>query len=191
MSSSTALTASGLRSSLMIDAVGIPMPSGRTHDRLTWIAMPVIGFGVSALANDWRWGAIASSSFGVGGFLLSPDLDTASLPYYRWGILRGIWHPYQTLFRHRSVWTHGPILGTLIRLVYLGLWFGLGITLLALGIYVTGHLANCLSLVKPLLAGIPRQDWRLFGAIALGLELSALLHIGSDTVVSQWRRWQR
>ncbi|XFA72848.1 metal-binding protein [Thermosynechococcaceae cyanobacterium Okahandja] len=167
------------------------MPSGRTHDRLTWIAMPMVGFGVGALTADWGWGAIVSSSFGVGGFLLSPDLDTPSLPYYRWGMLRGIWHPYQKLFHHRSFWTHGPILGTLIRLGYLGLWLGLGVSLLGLGIYATGHWATVLPLVQSLLTKTIAQDWRPLGAIALGLELSALLHVSSDTLVSGWRRWRR
>lgn len=167
------------------------MPSGRTHDCLTWIGMPIIGFSVSALTQDWRWGAIASSSFGVGGFLLSPDLDTCSRPYYRWGLLRGLWHPYQKLFRHRSLWTHGPILGTLIRLCYLGLWLSLVGGLLALVMYLTGQFHVLLAFVEPLLRTITTQDWRLWGAIVLGLELSGLVHLSSDTCASWWRRWQR
>ncbi len=167
------------------------MPSGRTHDRLTWIVMPMVGFSVSALTGDWRWGAIASSSFGVGGFFLSPDLDTASLPYYRWGILRGVWHPYQKLFRHRSLWTHGPFLGTLVRLLYLGLWLTLGMSLLGLGIYASGHWLTFLATVDAVLAKMAPLDWRPLGAIALGLELSALVHISSDTLVSWWRRWRQ
>ncbi|MFN4195082.1 MAG: metal-binding protein [Thermosynechococcus sp.] len=163
------------------------MPSGRTHDRLTWIGMPLVGFTASALSRDWVWGVVVSSSFGIGGFLLSPDLDTPSLPYYRWGWLRGIWLPYRKAFHHRSFWTHGPLVGTLIRLLYLSLWLGLG---LGLGVGVatfTGYL----PLVQAWLQRWQGIDWRWGGAIALGLELSALLHITSDWVVSQWRRWHR
>ncbi|BCX13100.1 MAG: hypothetical protein KatS3mg067_2038 [Thermosynechococcus sp.] len=161
------------------------MPSGRTHDRLTWIVMPMVGFTVSALTRDWVWGAVASSSFGIGGFLLSPDLDTVSLPYYRWGWLRIIWLPYQKMFCHRSLWTHGPLVGTLIRLLYLSFWLGLGLGLIAGVAACTGHLTG----LQEWLHHWWRVDWRWGLAIALGLELSALLHVTSDLLVSQWRRW--
>lgn len=53
------------------------------------------------------------------GLWLSPDLDTKSDPYNRWGIIKFIWWPYQRIFSHRSPWTHLPIISTIIRVIYL------------------------------------------------------------------------
>ncbi|GBE17996.1 hypothetical protein BMS3Abin16_00584 [archaeon BMS3Abin16] len=58
--------------------------------------------------------------FLVSFFLFSPDLDSRSASYRRWGALRFFWLPYIFVFRHRGL-SHNPILGPLSRLIYVGL----------------------------------------------------------------------
>lgn len=53
------------------------------------------------------------------GLLLSNDLDTYSRPYRRWGPLRVLWYPYQRLVGHRSILSHGVLVGPLLRVLYL------------------------------------------------------------------------
>lgn len=94
------------------------MPSGKTHDAITFI------FAVPIFAFAWRFGGSIAVAFIVtlamlfGGLMFGPDLDTQSKPYTRWGICRVIWYPYKAFFKHRSRWSHGLIFGTLFRVVY-------------------------------------------------------------------------
>lgn len=59
----------------------------------------------------------------VGGSLLgnviTPDLDLIEARR-KWSLQKIIWYPYGILFRHRSAFSHWPILGTVIRLAYIG-----------------------------------------------------------------------
>ena len=94
------------------------MPSGKTHDAITFIlAVPV--FAVSSFfARDFWLSGILTSGFFIGGLVFGPDLDTASRQYSRWSILRFLWFPYRSFFKHRSRWSHGLIFGTILRVVY-------------------------------------------------------------------------
>ncbi len=96
------------------------MPSGRVHDRITGYLSPVVAVGAGAWGQRWELATLAAVSVLISGYFLSPDLDIQSRPYHRWGILRWLWWPYQNLIPHRSCFSHGPIIGTLLRLVYLG-----------------------------------------------------------------------
>ena len=57
--------------------------------------------------------------------MLGPDLDIHSIQYRRWGPLRWIWLPYQKALKHRSQLSHGPIIGTAVRVMYLSVWIAL------------------------------------------------------------------
>lgn len=104
------------------------MPSGKTHDVITIIlAAPVFAAGYSAL-GDTMLACVVTGSFLFGGLMFGPDLDTVSKQYSRWLLLRPLWFPYRSAFKHRSRWSHGLIFGTLIRVVYF-----MGI--LSLGVY--------------------------------------------------------
>jgi uncharacterized metal-binding protein len=83
------------------------MPSGRTHDAITF-----------ALAESASLAGFLTGAFLFGGLMFGPDLDTQSVQYTRWGIFRFLWFPYKVVFAHRSRWSHGLILGTLFRVVY-------------------------------------------------------------------------
>ena len=96
------------------------MPSGKTHDKISIIGIPVI-LSVPILINlDYFLIIILLISYLFASFMFNGDLDIVSKPYNRWGFLKFIWIPYQTIFSHRSIFTHGIILGTVIRLLYLG-----------------------------------------------------------------------
>jgi uncharacterized metal-binding protein len=53
--------------------------------------------------------------------MFNGDLDTNSKPYNRWFVFKMIWIPYQLMFTHRNIFTHGVIIGTTIRIIYIGI----------------------------------------------------------------------
>ena len=146
------------------------MASGQQHDRATCLlALP---YGLLW----WPWlgtlGTVVSAlAFLIGGLWLSPDLDTNSRPYQRWGPLRWLWWPYQKALRHRSVLSHSPLLGTLVRVGYLT-----GLALLLTGL---AHPPASTDLLRWL-----QQQWsqpeRLLLVALIGIEASAWLHLLQD-----------
>ncbi|NOT47938.1 MAG: metal-binding protein [Acidobacteria bacterium] len=94
------------------------MPSGKTHDAITFLlAAPIAGAAWAATADTAMTAAVAGA-FLFGGLMFGPDLDTLSDQYSRWRLFRPFWLPYRTMFKHRSRWSHGLIFGTLFRVVY-------------------------------------------------------------------------
>lgn len=94
------------------------MPVGRTHDIISILFLPIliiilyfIGFSILSIV-------IISISYIFSSFMFNGDLDVPSEPFYRWGYLRWIWIPYHRI-PHRSILSHGLIIGTLFRLIYL------------------------------------------------------------------------
>lgn len=168
------------------------MPSGKTHDRITLWTLPWIVGGTLILTRDGELALIVASGFLFSGLMFGPDLDIYSVQFKRWGVLRYLWLPYQKLFRHRSFFSHGLIIGTVVRLLYL-----LAILLI---------LAIFLVAIAQLLFGFD-WNWRLFilnnfnlikqeymaEAIALfvGLELGAMSHVLSDFLGSMYKRRQK
>ena len=164
------------------------MPSGYIHDRITLWSLPiVVGASVVRTQNTGLTLAIASG-FLVGGLLLGPDLDTRSIHYKRWGWFRWIWLPYRHRVKHRSPLSHGPILGTTVRVCYLLLW------LLVLGSIVIALLNEFLGLgwtwteVGDRISVIFTNHWPWWIAFAIGLEVGALSHILADWTTSAYKR---
>jgi uncharacterized metal-binding protein len=94
------------------------MASGKNHDRSILFASPVVAIVVGS--HSLELGIVAASAHLLGGLYLSPDLDLLSKPYKRWGWLRWIWIPYQKLIPcHRHWLSHGVIVGSIVRLLYL------------------------------------------------------------------------
>ena len=94
------------------------MPSGRTHDAITFLlAVPGFAAGYS-FSHSVASAAVMGAAFIFGGLMFGPDLDTVSRQYSRWLIFRFLWFPYRKFFKHRSRFSHGLILGALIRVVY-------------------------------------------------------------------------
>jgi uncharacterized metal-binding protein len=94
------------------------MPSGHTHDAVTFLLTAPIGAVVWKFTDNIPLVAIVTLAFLFGGLMFGPDLDTHSKQYTRWGIFRNLWYPYQKFFKHRSRWSHGLIFGTLLRVIY-------------------------------------------------------------------------
>jgi uncharacterized metal-binding protein len=169
------------------------MPSGATHDRITLTCLPVVG-GIALLAS--RSASITLSiagSFLFSGLMFGPDLDIYSVQFKRWGLLRWIWRPYQRGLQHRSWLSHGPIVGTLIRLLYLGLWTGL-VGAIALTIAIANRWTiwdwQSIAFGQDKLLHFGRQfSWEI-GAALIGLELGAMSHALSDGLGSAWSRWR-
>jgi uncharacterized metal-binding protein len=97
------------------------MPNGKTHDTITFIVAPVIGGLSYYLTKDIKSTAIIFATYLFASLMFNGDLDTNSRPYNRWWLLKMIWIPYQLMFDHRSIFTHGLIIGTVVRILYLGL----------------------------------------------------------------------
>ena len=164
------------------------MPSGITHDRITLWVLPWIA-GISyALTRNGELTLIMAGGFLFSGLMFGPDLDIYSLQYKRWGILRVIWLPYRLMLRHRSLFSHGPLIGTCIRLLYL--------------FTIVAFLSIVLVGIAQLLWGFP-WNWQQFTlhklnliqtkyyyeAVSLfwGLELGAMTHSLSDWLVSSYK----
>ena len=94
------------------------MPSGRTHDAITFLLAAPIAAGAYGVSRNLSMSAVVAAAFVFGGLMFGPDLDTVSRQYSRWSVLRFLWFPYRSFFRHRSRFSHGLIFGALIRVVY-------------------------------------------------------------------------
>lgn len=99
------------------------MPGHQTHTAAA--VLFAIGIVAGKLAGDalgWGLLAVAIAAFLVSSIPLTPDLDTASKAYYSVPkVLRWLVYPYVWAVPHRSWFSHGPVVGTLARTLYLAL----------------------------------------------------------------------
>jgi uncharacterized metal-binding protein len=164
------------------------MPSGRTHDRITLWNLPAVTVLSLFVTKSSELTLIVSGGFLFSGLMLSPDLDLNSLPFKRWGWLRWIWIPYQKLVRHRSIFSHGLVIGTTLRVIYLACWAmvvgGLGVMVIAL----LGYTPWSWQELAPQIARSQLQYRQQYIALFLGLELGAISHIVSDSITSIYKK---
>ena len=166
------------------------MPSGRTHDRITMTCLPIITVGTLSLTQDSGLTFWVAAGFLFGGWMLGPDLDTHSVHYKRWGWLRWIWLPYRGQVKHRSPLSHGPIIGTVVRVLYLLLWIiVLGLVSIAIANQV-GQIGWTWQDLGRWVNWI-RQYSREGLAIVIGLELGACSHYLADRIGSAHKRLKR
>ncbi len=100
-----------------------------------------------------------------------------------------MWKPYQKAIKHRSIWSHGPLIGTIGRILYLGLWLSLfGLIYLEIA-----HLAGYKTYTQQQLLTIFQQsiasNYPVYLALFCGLELGAMSHYSSDWLVSTFNRF--
>lgn len=99
------------------------MPSGKTHNRINFIFLPVFLLGLVITGfTSFKYAFIFSIGYVFGTLYLDPDLDIKGKSFKRWGFLNFIWVPYQKLFPHRSIFTHGLFIGDICRIIYLLGW---------------------------------------------------------------------
>ncbi|MBW4520751.1 MAG: DUF2227 family putative metal-binding protein [Scytolyngbya sp. HA4215-MV1] len=175
------------------------MPSGRTHDRITLWSLPLLAGTAFERTRSGELTLLVVTGFLVGGLMLGPDLDIHSRQYLRWGCLRWIWIPYRRSMRHRSFFSHGPLIGTVLRLGYLAVWLSLfGLLVLVSGTIAgqaLGKIDHWQTLVGIILndtittlrQGLEHYPKELL-MLCLGLELGALSHSLSDMLVSRYKR---
>jgi len=95
------------------------MPSGKIHDKIALFTLvPAYIAGQYLFKFDISQNLIFCSFLLLTQLMFGPDLDTESIQFKRWGIFRWLWIPYRLLFTHRSGFSHGLILGPLLRIVY-------------------------------------------------------------------------
>lgn len=167
------------------------MPSGRTHDRITLWGLPLLAGTAFSLTQSGNLTLIVSGAFLFSGLMFGPDLDLHSRPYKRWGPVRWIWIPYQKTLRHRSILSHGPIIGTTLRVLYLSIWLGI------LGIFVLGIAQRVWNVEWSwqVIAQSVKTSLTQYAtgwiALYLGLELGAMSHSVSDWGSSAYKRFNQ
>ena len=140
------------------------MPNGKTHDIITYLTTPIVGIMGYVITSDIKTTLILMSTYFFASMMFNGDLDTNSRPYNRWFVFKMIWIPYQLLFHHRSIFTHGIIIGTIIRIIYLGL------------------IPFIFILIKGNLEVITSINLNIIIIMFIGLELGSAIHAISDKI---------
>lgn len=178
------------------------MPSGRTHDSITLWSLPIVALSTFGLTQSGNLTLLVSGGFLFAGLMFGPDLDIYSQQYKRWGILRWIWLPYRRSLRHRSIFSHGAIIGTIGRMIYLGIWIALfvvtGIFVSAIAQQFLGMTAQWQTMAQLAILTTFQQTINLMQkfsiecfALIIGLELGAMSHSLSDWIGSTIKRWNK
>ena len=177
------------------------MPSGRTHDRITLWSLPVVAGTSHIITRNSHLTLLIAGSFLFSGLMFGPDLDIYSRQFLRWGWLRYLWLPYQKSIRHRSLFSHGPIIGTILRVLYLATWIGM---LAFLALVTQGLIFGSEGNLDPMVgrnlaegAALDIARWLKRSllerksewlALFIGMELGAMSHYLSDWLGSAYKR---
>ena len=165
------------------------MPSGITHDRITIWILPWVAGITYGLTRNGELTLILTGSYLFSGMMFGPDLDIHSLQYKRWGIFKPIWLPYRKFLRHRSFLSHGLIIGTCLRLLYLCcIVSAISIFVVAIAQLCFGFPWNWQDFVREQIYLSIRQYPREAIAFGLGLEMGAMSHSVSDGIDSYRKR---
>lgn len=180
------------------------MPSAKTHDLITVGFTPIITYCSYLLFKDINSVILISSLFLFSSLMFNGDLDVISRPYNRWFIFKYMWKPYQKIFNHRSFLTHGIIIGTIIRIIYIIpflLIFFYMLYLLLSNLFSNVELFNYISkmfhffdesLIKTAIQlkrlELKDLNYLLIFKIFIGLELGNTLHTVSDKFFSKTKK---
>jgi uncharacterized metal-binding protein len=164
------------------------MAAGLTHDRITKLCLPLVAGGSWLLTHRVELTIGLAASFLFSGLMFGPDLDIHSVQTQRWGWFQWLWQPYRKLVPHRSLLSHGPILGTLGRVLYLGLWVAL---VWSIGHFSCRWLGFSLPQEQQLL--LLGRQWAvnhasLLWMLLLGMELGAMSHYVADLISSACKK---
>ena len=164
------------------------MPSGKTHDRITTWCVPWVDLVAMFATRHAGYTLLVILGFVFAGLMFGPDLDIRSVQSKRWGWCSWIWRPYRRSLRHRSVWSHGFLTGTVVRLVYLFVWLLVGLLLVLEITNAAGHTQVTWDDLGRASFQILVGYWRIWLAIAIGIELGAMSHYTADWFFSGWKR---
>lgn len=160
------------------------MPNGITHDKITYITTPMVALGTSIVTGSTEATILVSGAYLFSGLMFSGDLDLPSVQYYRWKFLRFIWRPYQKMFSHRSIWTHWPLLGTIVRILYLYLWFSIG--LFGVNLFSTSS-TTYIEIQKEVLLFLTENQYYVI-SLFIGMVLGSFSHSAADYSVSWYKK---
>ncbi|HIK37197.1 MAG: metal-binding protein [Geminocystis sp.] len=164
------------------------MPSGKIHDRITWICLPPVVAGGLVVTRDIILTLCSSVAFVFSGLMFGPDLDIYSLQFKRWGFLRFIWLPYQKLLRHRSFLSHGILIGTMGRVVYfVSVVLAMVVLWGIIGKLILGVSWDWREWIVAGYTEVKENYWQETMAVFLGLELGAMSHYLAD-IGENWRQ---
>ncbi|MFM7574814.1 MAG: metal-binding protein [Snowella sp.] len=165
------------------------MPSGQTHDRITLWTVPLVSGIAYFLTQNGKLALILAGGFLFSGLMFGPDLDIYSVQYKRWGWFRWIWIPYRSAIRHRSQLSHGLLIGTILRLLYISLIILILSGIIAAIAYLFGYvnLKSVIDSQKQFPIWNAKYTQALF-ALIIGLELGAMSHSISDWIGSAYKR---
>lgn len=155
------------------------MPSGKTHDLITFTTLPVVCLGGIWVTQESTSTLILAGSYVFAASMFSGDLDLNSRQTKRWGPLSILWKPYQK-FGHRSIWTHGVFVGTAIRLLYVLAWATILVFLLSMIPSITYDVTNMYQDLFGLIQRYPDET----SLVLAGLLLGAFSHTFADITVS-------
>lgn len=164
------------------------MATGKTHEWVTlWLLPPIFWVSWQVAHADFYSSSLVTAGTWVGGFLLSPDLDTKSRPFYRWGPLRFVWWPYQWAIRHRSPFSHGIGFAPWFRLFYISavmvlLYFGL-----MWGLARMSGLPFSVAPIRQSILSFVNQHLNQILLLGLGVWLGSLAHVLLDWLSSAFR----
>lgn len=144
------------------------MADGKSHDAITVWSTGLVMLVTLALTRDNAIALCTAAGNLIGGLYLSPDLDIPSRPWRRWWIFRFLWMPYQRSIPHRHYLSHSPVIGTVGRLLYIGIP-------LSLLLGAIGMLDEATALAF--------SHWRLVLAAVVGIEISCILHLAADGIL--------
>jgi uncharacterized metal-binding protein len=167
------------------------MPSGQTHDRITIWSLPLVASVSFWQTRNGNLTLLVAAGFMLGGLMFGPDLDIYSRQYQRWGWFRWIWLPYQKKLRHRSFFSHGPLIGTTLRVVYFAVVVGIAGIIVAIIAEKLGNLALNWEVVGDSVRRNLSIYSQEFFALFLGLELGAMSHYVSDWTGSAYKRFKK
>lgn len=159
------------------------MPSGKNHDRITWLCLPWIVSVAMLITREAGLTLLTALGFVFSGLMFGPDLDIYSIQYQRWGWLKFIWLPYQKGLKHRSVLSHGFLIGTILRILYLLLIFWLiAIFCLAIAQLILGFAWNWQSFLIETYQVIKSYYLAEVITLSIALELGAMSHYLADNI---------
>lgn len=168
------------------------MASGKAHDRITVIMSP-FAFAIiflinylyfKELGNNIAFTIVGVSIYIFGGYMFSGDIDIKSREFNRWGHFKFIWILYQKLFKHRSIFTHGFILGPLIRLLYV---YGIYLIICAM-LYALDIINLSTSEVIKTTSLFMEMNKQLSFNIIFALFLGSGLHTVTDLIYSFFKK---
>jgi uncharacterized metal-binding protein len=156
------------------------MPSGRTHTKINLISLPVVLFMLFSYGlTNFDFLLTFAIGFLIGTFFLTPDLDTYSNAYNKWGLLRIFWYPYRSVMPHRSFFTHTIIIGDIIRIVYMLIVFSPFLFLL-----------NVIALGGNLIE-IAKEHEVEITTFVMGIVVASTLHIIADKANTRRKKMMR